>query len=170
MKALELNPGFEVAHWVLGRAYEAKSMFPEAIAEIRESGAKASLAYVYALSGDKSEARRILHELERAARTHHIGHVGLALIRVGIGNSVQRWRNWRKPMRQASRLIKSTSIAGSILCARTHASSRCSTVMAFRHEFAREAIFQHTVFPAKCRIDHQPDNQPRKKSQPRFER
>src|SRR5262249_34940117 len=85
LKALELSPGFSVAHWVLGSAYAAKGMYPEAIEELRKNGGKPSLAYVLAISGKKTEARKALDEIERQAKTEYVAYSDFALVHVALG-------------------------------------------------------------------------------------
>jgi serine/threonine-protein kinase len=70
-KVLLLDPNFAVAHQGLGEAYLQQKLYSQAIAEeelaVEESGHNparvASLAYCYAVSGHKLEARRLLENL-----------------------------------------------------------------------------------------------------------
>jgi TolB-like protein/DNA-binding winged helix-turn-helix (wHTH) protein/Flp pilus assembly protein TadD len=84
-KTLELNPASPGAHWIQARAYEARGRCPEAIAEMRKYGGPASLAYVYAVCGNKSKARAILHQLEQQSKTEYVSHYDLAIVKVGLG-------------------------------------------------------------------------------------
>jgi len=67
-KALEIDPNFWVAHLFLGKAYEQKGMYPEAFAALRKakelsggsSEATSMIGYVYAVSGRRDEAVRVL--------------------------------------------------------------------------------------------------------------
>lgn len=63
----------EFVHWLLGYAYAKKSMFDEAIDEMRIALAlnnridnRARLAYAYAIAGRKDEAWQIVEELKQA--------------------------------------------------------------------------------------------------------
>jgi serine/threonine-protein kinase len=87
LKALELSPEFGVAHWILGSAYAAKRMYPEAIEEFRKNGGMPSLAYVLAVSGKKTEAKKILDEIERQAKTGYVAYSDLALVHLALGEN-----------------------------------------------------------------------------------
>jgi tetratricopeptide (TPR) repeat protein len=71
-KTLEMDPNFAVGHYELGQAFVQKHMYDEAIAEFQRaielsghSGAfDSSLAHVFAVSGRKEEATKIVRELE----------------------------------------------------------------------------------------------------------
>jgi TolB-like protein/DNA-binding winged helix-turn-helix (wHTH) protein/tetratricopeptide (TPR) repeat protein len=93
-RTLELDPSFAVAHYELGQAFEQKHMHDEAIAEFQRaielSGHAAvfdsNLAYVYAVSGRKEEATRILTELEARQDENVSAAANIALIYVGLGD------------------------------------------------------------------------------------
>jgi Flp pilus assembly protein TadD len=92
-RTLELDPNFAVAHYELGQALEQKHMHAEAIAEFQRaielSGHTAAfdsnLAYVYAVSGRKEEATRILKDLEARQDQNASAAANIALIYVGLG-------------------------------------------------------------------------------------
>jgi TolB-like protein/DNA-binding winged helix-turn-helix (wHTH) protein/Tfp pilus assembly protein PilF len=92
-RTLELDPNFAVAHYELGQALEQKHMHVEAIAEFQRaielSGHTAAfdsnLAYVYAVSGRKEEATRILEDLEARQDQNASAAANIALIYVGLG-------------------------------------------------------------------------------------
>jgi tetratricopeptide (TPR) repeat protein len=76
---LEMDPNYAKARHSLARAYGQKGMYREAIAELIRArtlsgGAAhmvAELAYVYAVSGNTGEARKLLGELKgQATRTY----------------------------------------------------------------------------------------------------
>jgi tetratricopeptide (TPR) repeat protein len=100
-KTLEMDPNFAVAHYQLGQAFEQKRMHDEAIAEFQRaielSGDSAAfdsnLAYVYAVSGRKEEAMRIVEDLE--ARHDPSADANIALVYVGLGDQDQAmiWLN-----------------------------------------------------------------------------
>lgn len=95
--ALVVNPEAWQAQVNIGEAYEAKSMYAEAEAEYRkleQAGqavvAKQQLAYLYALRGNRAEARKLVAELQaayqrrqtpRASTTAH----NLALVYIALG-------------------------------------------------------------------------------------
>ncbi len=102
-KTLEMDPNFAVGRYELGQALVQKYMYDEAIAEFQRaielsghSGAfDSNLAHVYAVSGRKEEAIKILKDLE--ARDDQNPSIGadIALIYVGLGDQDQAmiWLN-----------------------------------------------------------------------------
>ena len=88
-KTLELNPGFSMALVNLGEVYEAKSMYPDAIAVFGKAGALADLGHAYGASGRKAEARKILHELDLQSKHRYVSPYDRALIYAGLGENNQ---------------------------------------------------------------------------------
>lgn len=88
-KTLELDPGFSKALMNLGEVYEAKEMYADAIAVYGKAGALASLGHAYAASGKKSEARKILRELDQQSTRRYVSPYDRALIYVGLGEDDQ---------------------------------------------------------------------------------
>jgi TolB-like protein/Flp pilus assembly protein TadD len=94
-KTLELDANFPPPHTFLAAAYEQKSMFEEAIAAFqraitvtqrRDKGlAMAGLGHVYAVSGRKTEARKILAELQRLSEHSYVPATDVALVYAGLG-------------------------------------------------------------------------------------
>jgi serine/threonine protein kinase/tetratricopeptide (TPR) repeat protein len=92
-RVLELDPNFALSLHMLGRAYVQKSRYQEALARCeksvslsrRRSPMLASLGYTYALAGRRTEARRILNELQRRSETEYISGVHIAWIYVSLG-------------------------------------------------------------------------------------
>ena len=69
MKSLELNPQFPQAYSILGQAYAAKGMYDKAIETSKKAADlskdwKWSLAYIYALAGEKVKALEVVNEIE----------------------------------------------------------------------------------------------------------
>jgi serine/threonine protein kinase/Tfp pilus assembly protein PilF len=92
--ALEIDGNFIYAHFILGLAYAQKRMFQESIAEIKHAlelaggrGAlmTAALAYVYAVTGNRDEAGRILAQLQTFPSNRDVSPFYLALIYAGLG-------------------------------------------------------------------------------------
>lgn len=91
-RAVELDRGIPIGHQRLGWAYEQKGMFPEAIAEfqaaVNQSNhvplAVASLAHAYALSGNKTDAKRLFAELEEKSKKQFISPYLLAIVQVAL--------------------------------------------------------------------------------------
>ncbi len=91
--AIQMDSKFVPVHLVLGHALEQKHMYPEAILEFEKavnlSGGSpvylASLAHAYGLTGRRSEAQKVLHELRSAAKHRYVSSYDLALAELGIG-------------------------------------------------------------------------------------
>jgi len=78
-KAMEMDPNFPDAHAMLGWTYVRKGMYPEAIAEFEKAralfGSPTSqldgLIYAYGMSGNRSEALKVLNKLKRLTKQRH---------------------------------------------------------------------------------------------------
>jgi serine/threonine protein kinase/Flp pilus assembly protein TadD len=96
-KAIELNPKFYVAHYLLGFAYAKKGMSQEAIAEfqvVKTLGGDnplltSALGYGYAQAGKRGEAMGLLDQLKREAKHKYISPTNMALIYEGLGEREQ---------------------------------------------------------------------------------
>lgn len=94
-KALDLAPGFFMAHWGLALAYLRQGRAEEALVELRYDGGDfvglhrlGLLGYANALAGHEVEARRILDELETATeRGEYVPAVDPALVHIGLGDT-----------------------------------------------------------------------------------
>ena len=94
-KTLELDANFPPPHTYLPAAYEQKGMFEEAIAGFQRAItvtkgadkilAMASLGHVYAVSGRKTEARKMLAELQRLSEHSYVPAHDVALVYAGLG-------------------------------------------------------------------------------------
>ena len=93
MKTLEIDPNFALGHYQLGQAYAAQQQPDHAIAEFQkaiELGGHSdlfdsNLAFVYAISDRRDEARAILASLESRADRGPGAESGIALVHVGLG-------------------------------------------------------------------------------------
>ena len=94
-KVLEFNPDFMLGHLYLGQIYEANRRYREAIVELRKAvdlsgGAPidiGALGNVYAVAGDRAEARKTLDALAGLARQRYVSGYESALIRAGLGEN-----------------------------------------------------------------------------------
>jgi serine/threonine-protein kinase len=92
-QALDLDARFEVALLTLGDALVQKRMYQEAIASYQKAAnmtgivtrLKASLAYAYAVSGNREEARKGLEELLALPKDRPLPAFDLAMIYTGMG-------------------------------------------------------------------------------------
>jgi len=93
-QVIEIDANFARAHTRLGLVYVEKKRYAEAVAEIQKgvelSGgntlAVASLGHAYAVSGNRSEAEKLLNELKQRAKQKYVPSFGIALIYTGFGD------------------------------------------------------------------------------------
>jgi TolB-like protein/DNA-binding winged helix-turn-helix (wHTH) protein/Tfp pilus assembly protein PilF len=97
-KALELDPGWAAGHWWLGLAYEQSRRYPEAIVEFQRtislsvgnSTSLGALGHAYAVSGQKTEAAKILQQLQKLPpRLSLVSAFDIALLHTGLGHNDQ---------------------------------------------------------------------------------
>ena len=91
-KVIELAPNLGTAHAILGLALSFEGRFSEAISEIengaRLSGSPSHLAmvgYVYAKSGKRNEARKVVERLIEQSKQRYVCSFDVAGIFVGLG-------------------------------------------------------------------------------------
>ena len=96
-KTMALDPFFALSHFVLGEVYVQKHMYGEAVAELQraidlspESTAfTATLAYTYAISGQREKAVTILNDLKNRSNDRFSNAAVIALIFVGLDDTDQ---------------------------------------------------------------------------------
>jgi len=93
-RTLELDKGFAMAHTYLARAYIQKKMFKEALAELsdpalspNEPNVKSALGLVYAASGNRREALRIIAELNAQSARRYVSPFAIAEIYTYLGDN-----------------------------------------------------------------------------------
>jgi adenylate cyclase len=92
-QVLRADPAFAGAHVTLGRVYIQQGRLAEAIGEFQKAvelrGRNALdiayLASAYAVAGKRSEAQRLLVELEGRSRREHVPPTVLAIVYIGLG-------------------------------------------------------------------------------------
>jgi TolB-like protein/DNA-binding winged helix-turn-helix (wHTH) protein/Tfp pilus assembly protein PilF len=90
---LEMDPSYELPHLVLGLSYAQKGDFGLAIPELRKAVELShgtplmisALANVYARSGNKAEAERLLVDLSSESKTQYVSPYYFAVVYVGLG-------------------------------------------------------------------------------------
>lgn len=102
-ESLKKNPKFALAHLWLGRSYEAKNMYQEAIFEYKKAlettsdwpVALAAIGHVYGESGNKKSAQQILDTLASVSSKRFVTAYGVALVYAGFGKKEQAfaWLN-----------------------------------------------------------------------------
>ncbi|HEY8225537.1 MAG TPA: protein kinase [Pyrinomonadaceae bacterium] len=101
-KVIEMDRNFAQAYTWIGLLYEQQRKYPEAIAAFQNAKrlfpggstvADAQLAHTYAVSGNRSEALKILAELQEKARSKYVSSYQIARIYAGLGDKDQVF-NW----------------------------------------------------------------------------
>ncbi len=100
-KVLEMDPNFALAHRLLAIAYERKGLYAESLKENRIWGdltkddlrTQAALGHVYAVSGQKNEAMKIVQRLEKEipSRKDLTSTVGLIYTSLGEIDRAFEW-------------------------------------------------------------------------------
>ena len=99
-KTLEMDPGFYIAHLVLGQVLDAKGDRDAAIVECQNARAlnddpsvQGVLARVHGLSGNKMEAEKILDHLKKLSKERYVSAYSFALVYLGLGDKEEalRW-------------------------------------------------------------------------------
>src|SRR3989441_11861268 len=90
----EMNADFALAHFWLGRAYQEKRRYDDAIAEFRRIEAalhgwpvvSAAIGHVHGVSGRTREALETLDGLEHLRKERYVTPYGVALVHAGLGD------------------------------------------------------------------------------------
>jgi tetratricopeptide (TPR) repeat protein len=93
-ETLVLEPKSALAHIWLGRAYQEKKMYAEAIAEYEKAlvsvkdwpVALAAIGYVYGITGRHNDAQKMLMRLKAVADNRYVTPYGVALVYASIGD------------------------------------------------------------------------------------
>ncbi len=90
---LEMDPSFTGAYLMLGRGYELQGKWQDAIAAFEHGkgqyrrGYLAGMAYVWAASGNRSQAQAALTDLTKFSRHNYISPIDFATYYAASGNS-----------------------------------------------------------------------------------
>jgi TolB-like protein/DNA-binding winged helix-turn-helix (wHTH) protein len=112
-KTLELDPDYALAHWYRGLAYEQKKMYPEALREIgrakdllpRNAVVQCDIGHVYAVSGDKGNAEKVIAALKEESAHRYVNAYELALIYVGLRQNDQAFKSLDRAFREHSDML-----------------------------------------------------------------
>jgi DNA-binding winged helix-turn-helix (wHTH) protein/TolB-like protein/Tfp pilus assembly protein PilF len=94
-KTIEMDPRFAAAYQNLGRSYEQKRMYAEAVATFQELNKAvpgrglAFLARADALAGKTDEAQKILAQLKELSERRYVSSYHVAMIYAGLGDKEQ---------------------------------------------------------------------------------
>jgi TolB-like protein/Flp pilus assembly protein TadD len=102
-KALELEPRFDFAHWIVGLALAQQGKMDEAIAALNQAVLltggglthEAHLGYAYALAGKREEAGQIIADLQEIAKERYVSAYYFAIIYLGLDEREQIF-HWLK--------------------------------------------------------------------------
>jgi TolB-like protein/DNA-binding winged helix-turn-helix (wHTH) protein/Flp pilus assembly protein TadD len=93
--AVEMSPTFPLAHLWLGRTYQAQREYDAAVAEYSSAASvlvdwpvtMAAIGHVYAVSGRREAAGRVLHDLRHLSSRKYVTPYGAALVYAGLGDA-----------------------------------------------------------------------------------
>jgi len=112
-KTLELDPDYALAHWYRGLAFEQMKMYPEALREMgkakdllpRNLAVQCDIGHVYAVSGDKDNAEKVIARLKRESAHRYVNAYELALIYIGLGKNGQAFQSLEQSFREHSDML-----------------------------------------------------------------
>jgi serine/threonine protein kinase/tetratricopeptide (TPR) repeat protein len=91
--SIDLDPNYWFDHYFLGRAYEQKRRFPEAIAAFKQgislggvTEVWSSLGHVYAVAGKRADAQKVLDHLKELSVHEYVAPYNFAVIYAGLGD------------------------------------------------------------------------------------
>ncbi|PYS97826.1 MAG: hypothetical protein DMF63_18580 [Acidobacteria bacterium] len=119
------EPGFAYAHLALGKAYGAKGMYAEAIAETRKCGeltgsvAAGYLGLWLARSGKRDEALKVLGKLKEDSAQRYVQNYDVAIIYVGLGEKEEALNYLEKEMEGHSETASIFGVAPELAGLRT---------------------------------------------------
>ena len=112
-KTLEMDASFPLAHACLSDSYKHKRMYDEAVTEMLKaidlSGGSvvwvSALAQIYALAGKRSEAMKILNELNARSKREYVSPDLFAYIYASLGDNDQAFAWIEKAYEERSNLV-----------------------------------------------------------------
>jgi eukaryotic-like serine/threonine-protein kinase len=113
-KCLELDPQQWMAYYIRGQAYEQLGRYPEALAALSKaeeilganpSPALAEKARVYALSGQRDEARRALDRLLALGKSVQVSKYVIATVYAALGDKDHAFQNLDRAYEEHSFLL-----------------------------------------------------------------
>ena len=112
LKVIDMEPKFWLAHMYLGLAYEQKGKFPEAAAELEKARQLSDsplvlgmLGGVYAVSGRRAEAMKVLEELRDQAKQRFVCPYETATVYVGLGETDEAFKWLERGYQDRSRCM-----------------------------------------------------------------
>ncbi len=113
LKTLEMDSNFPIAHIWLGRAYEQKGMYKQAVAEYqkkvtilsRDEPRETAPEHAYRVSGLGGVLRRQLEELEKMSEKRYVSPLDIASIHTRLGEQDQAFEWLEKAYEQRFSLM-----------------------------------------------------------------
>jgi len=107
---LEMKPDFPLAHLWLGRTYQEKAMYDEALAEFKMVEASfqgwpvaiAAIGYLDGVSGKRPDALKILRDLKELSQQRYVTSYGVALVYAGLGDRDRAFASLEKAYEERS--------------------------------------------------------------------
>jgi tetratricopeptide (TPR) repeat protein len=103
-KTLEMDPNFANAHLDLGHVYAKTGRYQEALAAFDQARAMSKVVvtamqgYVFAVMGQRDEARKLLNELLQESKIRYVSPYYIATIYTGLGDKDQALACCRRPV------------------------------------------------------------------------
>jgi serine/threonine-protein kinase len=98
-KAIELDPNWYLAHMLLCQAFDLKGQFAQAAAECQKARdlnddptVLSYLAHVYARSGKREEAMKVVGQMHELAKQRYVPAYGFGLAYAGLGDKDQAFQ------------------------------------------------------------------------------
>jgi tetratricopeptide (TPR) repeat protein len=92
-KSLEMDPNFARGHWAISEPLEQKQRYEEAISELQKARQLnetpimlALLGHVYAVTGKRSEAQKVLTQLAKQSKQTYVDRYFVAQIYTALGD------------------------------------------------------------------------------------
>jgi tetratricopeptide (TPR) repeat protein len=113
-KVLEMDPSYTWARFHLSQAYEQKRMYTEAVAELQQAIPSsvrhrhlAGMAHIFAVSGKRADARKLLSDLLEWEKKQYVSPYSIALVFAGLEEEEQAVTWLRKGTEQrAGRMVR----------------------------------------------------------------
>ena len=112
-KTLELDPNYPLAYWYRGQAYEQKKMYADALRDMGKAkellpgnlAVQCDIGHVYAVSGDRSVAKKLISVLKQESGRRYVNQYELALIYIGLGQNDQALKLLDRAFREHSDML-----------------------------------------------------------------
>ena len=99
-KSLDMDPNFARGHWAISEPLEQQQKYQEAIAELEKARQLdetptmlALLGHIYALTGKRNEAQKIIGELREQSKQIYVDPYFLAQIHTALGDRDKAFQN-----------------------------------------------------------------------------